>query len=551
MAFSFGRKTTRFLLIGIVLLFLLGFWYYRANIYSKEVLKLEILGPTEIGLAEEVEYIVKYKNNGNIRLEEPKLVFEYPSGSVILNQEGQEESQRLFLRQEKSLEDIYPGEERTFSFKTRLLGKEGEAKIVKATLSYRPKNLRARYESVTTFTTLIKNTPLTFQFDVPSKIDAGKEITFRLNYFSNVNYPLSNLTIKIEYPSGFEFKESQPKALAKNEWSLPLLNKADGGRITITGTLSGEVGETKIFKANLGVWQGEDFILLKEITAGAQIAQPLIFVSQKINDSPQYIANPGDYLHYEISFKNTGEEVLENLFLVIQLEKELFDLESLRSDFGQVQKEAGSIIWDSTTFPFLTFLPPMEEGKVEFWVRLKKDLPKNASFQTKISIGLAKYHFVNKINTQLILSQKGYFQESPFQNSGPFPPKVGQTTTYTISWRVQNFSNDVRNLKVKANLPDYVTLTGEFLPNDSKFAFDSSSREIVWEIGDLAASSFSPELFFQVRFTPLPNQKGQAPEIISSPKIIAQDVWTDQNLQFSASAIDTTLGGLTENGIVQ
>ncbi len=536
-----GRKLVRLFIILIALFFLLGFWYYRTNIYSKEVLKLEILGPAEAGLADQVEYIVKYKNNGRIALEDSKLIFEYPSSSLIIKEENQEASQGDYLRQEVAIENIYPGEEKTISFKGRLLGKEGEAKVAKAWLDYRPKNLRARYESDTTFTTLVKGVPLTFEFDLPSKIDPGKEISFRLNYFSNLNYPLSNLRVKIEYPSGFEFRESQPTALAKDEWDIPLLNKADGGRVNITGLLIGEVGETKIFRATLGVWQEEEFILLKEITRGVEIAQPLIFVSQKINDSPQYVANPGEYLHYEISFKNTGEGVLENLFLVVQLEKDLFDLDTLRADSGQIQKESGFIIWDQNALPFLKFLPSLEEGKIDFWGKLKTDLPKNTSLRTKISIGLAKQEFVNKINTKLILSQKGYFNQGPFRNSGPLPPKIGQITTYTVSWLVQNFSNDARNLKIKAILPSYVNLIGNFSPSEARFTFDSSSREIVWELGDLPSGALSPELFFQVSFVPLASQIGQAPDLISQARVLAEDVWTGQTLQSIAPGFDTTL----------
>ena len=536
-----GKKLTSFFIISAILLLLIGFWYYRSNIYSKDVLKLEILGPTEIGLAEEVEYIIRYKNNGNTRLQEARLIFEYPSSSIIIKEEGEGKSQQGFLRQERRIEDIYPGEEKTFNFKARLLGKEGEAKVAKAWLSYQPKNLRARYESATTFTTLIKGAPLIFNFDIPSKVDPGKESVFRVNYFSNLNYPLSDLRIKVEYPSGFEFRESQPKALAGNEWEILLLNKAEGGRINITGLLTGEVGETKIFRASLGIWQDEEFVLLKEITRGVEIAQPLIFITQKINDSPQYAANPGDYLHYEISFKNTGEEVLENLFLVVQLEKGLFDFDDLRVENGQIQKDAGSIIWDKTNLSSLNFLPPLEEGGVEFWVKLKNQLPKDASLRTKISIGLARQEFVNKINTQLTLSQKGYFNQGPFQNLGPLPPRVGENTTYTISWRVKNFSNDVRNLKIRAELPSWVSLTGEFSPLDARFTFDSSSREIVWEVGDLPSGNQSPELFFQIRFTPSSNQRGQTPELISQAGVTAQDVWTGQNLQFSAQGLDTTL----------
>src|SRR3990167_6595746 len=119
----------------------LGFWYYQRNVYSKDVLKLEILGPDEANASEEIEYAVKYKNNGNIRLEEPRLVFEYPEYSII--EDGRA------MRQELILDDIYPGQSDTIYFKGRLLGKPGDIKKAKVWLSYRPKNLKARYESET------------------------------------------------------------------------------------------------------------------------------------------------------------------------------------------------------------------------------------------------------------------------------------------------------------------------------------------------------------------------------------------------------------------
>ena len=545
------RKITIFVILLFLILLITCIWYYQKNIYSKEILKLEILGPTEAELAQEIEYIVKYKNNGNILLEEPKLIFEYPKNSLGTPELKEGGS----LRQERELPDIYPGEEKIIYFKTRLLGKENEAKVAKAWLSYRPKNLKPHYESATTFTTLIKSIPLTFEFDIPSKIDSGKESLFRLNYFSNLNYPLSNLRIKVEYPTGFEFRESQPKSLGNNEWEIPLLNRTEGGRIGISGVLSGEVGETKIFRANLGIWQEGEFILLKEIVRGIEIAQPSIFISQKINDSPQYIANPGDYLHYEIFFKNTGEKVLENLFLVVQLGREIFDFDTLQSGFGQAQKEAGLIIWDHTVFPSLRFLPAMEEGKVEFWIKVKEDLPQNPAIRTKISVGLAREEFINKINTKLSLFQKGYYNQGPFKNSGSLPPRVGQSTTYTISWQVKNSYNEVRNLKIKAILPAQIKLTGELLPKDARFTFDQISREIVWEVGDLLAGATSPEIFFQINFTPDFNQKGQTPELVSQVKIITEDTWTGQTIQFTAPTINTTLPDdptiTDEQGIVQ
>ena len=287
------RKFIIFLILLAAISGLVGFWNWQRNIYSKEILKLEILGKEEVAVAEEFEYIVKYKNNGTVRLEEPRLTFEYPKYSIL--EEGK--SLRQELGAKELGEAIYPGEEKTFHFKVRLLGKEGETRIAKAWLSYRPKNLKARYESATTFTTQIKSVPLTFEFDLPSKIESGKDLKFRLNYYSNIDYPLLNLRLVAEYPPGFEFLESAPPSLEKVEWELPLLNRAEGGRIEISGKIRGEVREQKLFKARLGIWQEGEFISLKEIAKGIEIIQPALWVFQQINGSPKYLANPGNLLH--------------------------------------------------------------------------------------------------------------------------------------------------------------------------------------------------------------------------------------------------------------
>jgi len=545
-------KLIKVIIILTIILGVAGFWYYQRNIYSKEILRVEILGPEEVEMAQEIEYIVKYKNNGNIRLEEPKLIFEYPKNSIVVGEEIRSENQEALPqeevspRQEKELEDIYPGQERTFHFKARLLGRENEAKIAKAWLSYKPKNLKTRYESATTFTTLIKSVPLTFEFDFPSKVEPGRKTLFRLNYFSNIDYPVSNLRVRIEYPAGFEFFESQPKSLGKTEWEIPLLNKAGGGRIEVSGILRGEVQESKIFRANLGIWQEGEFVLLKETTKGIEITRPSIFLSYQINNSPQYSACPGDYLYYEVFFKNTGEEALENLFLVVQLEGGVLDFDTLQAGAGQFQKDSNSIIWDHITVPQLRLLSSMEEGKVGFWVRVKDDFSlKNPQIKTKISLSEAKEEFITKINTKLVISQRGYFNEGAFKNYGPLPPRVGSTTTYIIFWQAKNFYNNVKNLKVKANLPLQVRLTGEISSKEAKFSFDSASREIVWEIGELTAgkgiSGPGPEISFQVALTPDSAQRREIPELISQVRIIGEDIWTGEKVEATADPVNASL----------
>lgn len=543
------RKFVLFIIILAIIVGIYGFYYYQRNIYSKDILKLEVLGPTEADLLKEITYTVKYKNNGNIRLEEPELVFEFPVNSIPVNGT----SLRIVKKADELGGAIYPGQEKTLTFTARLMGQEGEIKETKVTLSYRPKNLKARYESRTSFTTIIKKVALNFDFDLPAKIESGKEVKFRLNYFSNVDYPLSGLVVMIDYPAGFEFIDSIPKSLAKNEWEVGLINKAQGGRIEISGKLTGEVGEEKVFRAKIGSWKDGEFILLKEVARAIVMIRPALYITQQINNNPKFVASAGDLLHYEIFFKNIGEEYLTDMFLLVNLSGSAFDFITIQAPEGDFSRGENSIIWDWRKVRDLQILPPKAEGKVEFWVKLKDEweiksvADKNPQIKTTVFLNQVKEEFVNKVNSKVVLTQKGYFNDEAFGNSGPLPPEVGKTTTYTISWQIKNYYNDLKNVKVRAILPDSVNLTGKIFPEEQadKITFDSQSREIIWNIGELTAgqgiltSSF--DIYFQIAFLPGEKLRGQVPLLISAATITAQDSWTGESIESTGSSIDTSL----------
>lgn len=551
-------KLFPFLIFIVVVLIGAVLWYYQKNIYSKEALKLEILGPETCGGGEEVEYTLKYKNNGDVRLEEPELIFEYAEGSLPIDRD----SSRVVI----PLEDIYPGQEQILTFKARVFGREGETKTTKAILSYRPKSLRPFYESESTHSIRIEDVALTFVFDLPSKISSEKQADFSLNYFSSLDYPLSDLGIRIEYPSHFEFLSAKPSGIENNEWQINTLNKSEGGRIDISGAIYGDIGEQKIFKAQFGIWIKDKFIILKEITRGVEIVKPRLILDQRINGLSEYIATPGELLHYEIIFRNIGSEFFEKLFLVLELEGP-FDFEDLNLSNGRINVSDKSILWDWRDISELRFLGPGEEGRVEFWITLKEEREDGVSqgdesyLKNRVALSQIREEFVTKLNSKLEIVQKAYYEEEVFGNSGPIPPKVAEKTTYTIIWQAKNHYNDVNGVKVSAVLPIGVDLTSNIFPEEEKdnFTYDSVSREIVWQIGDLEAgagySSPQKSIAFQIEFEPIENQRGLVATLINEAKISGDDQFTEIGLESAGEVIDTTLPDddtvSEEQGIVQ
>ena len=542
------KKWIVFLIILMIIAGIVGFWYYQRDKYSKETLKLEILGPDQVKAAEEFEYIVKYKNNGNTKLENPQLTFECPEHALecALLDRKQSDAQKKSLRKTLSLSDIYPGQEESFHIRVRLLGQEGDSETAKAEMTYRPKGLKAVFSSTTTFTTKISSVPLTFNFDLPSRVEPGKKLRIDLNYFSNIDYPLSNLRIKIDYPLDFEFQGAKPEALEKDEWGIPILNGAEGGRIEVWGILNGEIKSQKIFRARIGLWKEGEFILLKEVTKGVEIAEPSIYISQQINDNPEYIASPGDFLHYQIFFKNIGEEPQTNLFLVVKLVGEGFDLQTIKAPTGEVA--GNSIIFDWRKNPSLKFLDAQEEGNCEFWINVKKKWDfsnpegQNPILKDEVQLSQIKEDFMTKVNSKLEISQSGSFSDKTFFNSGPLPPQVGKVTSYTIIWHVKNYYNNLNDVKVKAKLPSQVKYSGKISPPDysSKFSYDPVSQEVVWLVGDLKAGE-SQTCAFQVEFEPKSGRAGEKISkkfmVINTVKATGVDTWTEATIEGTSSAL--------------
>ncbi|HEX9722016.1 MAG TPA: hypothetical protein VGA53_02005 [Candidatus Paceibacterota bacterium] len=522
-----------------------GFWFWQQNPFSTGNVRLEIIAPEEVTMGEEITYVVKWKNVGEIEVGSAELVFEYPEGSLPTEDKS--------LRVSKIVDDINPGQEESVRFTARILGKENELKEAKAFLSYTPKNLSASFRSETSATSKISFVPLNFELDMPSRMEAGQRFAITLNYFSNVNYPLSNLRVQMEYPDGFEFESAIPSPLGDNEWDVGVLNRASGDRITVQGALRGGVEETKLFKATLGTYNEGKLTVLAEVTKAVQITKPQLFITQTVNASPQYAASVGDTLHYEIFFKNPSDRILENLFLIVTLDGRGFDLDSVKVDKGRFQKGDNSVVWEAKDNPKLRFLGRGEEGKVEFWINVKGEIEtfspqdKDLLLKDRVLLSDATEEFSLKVKSDLEVAQVGFFQDEVFGNQGTQPPQVGQRNTYTITWQATNRYADAQNAKVKAILPPGVELTGEIFPEDASLTYDSGSREVVWEIGDMAAGTgvFSElpaaSVAFQIAFTPTSVHRGKVAELIGQAHITGEDVFVDQLVSGTDDAIDTTL----------
>ena len=193
------------------------------------------------------------------------------------------------------------------------------------------------------------------------------------------------------------------------------------------------------------------------------------------------------------------------------------------------------MVWEARDVAKLRLLGQGEEGKVEFWVDVQSVQGKNLVVRDKVLLSEARAEFEVKVNSNLLIHQAAYFQDEVFGNTGHLPPTVGNKTTYTVIWKAENSSNEVKNAKVRATLPQGVELTGSLFPENASLTFDSQSREIVWSAGDLGSVAF------QIALSPNASQRGTPPQILGEAHITGDDAWTLQSLSSSDTPLDTTL----------
>jgi hypothetical protein len=112
-------------------------------------------------------------------------------------------------------------------------------------------------------------------------------------------------------------------------------------------------------------------------------------------------------------------------------------------------------------------------------------------------------------------------------------------------WAVTNGSNDVNNAQVVATLPSYIDWLGVTSPSTERISFDSTSRQITWNIGSVPAgagfSSSKREAYFQIGFTPSLTQVGGTQTLLSASALSGLDTFTSTSLADTAQNLTTRI----------
>ncbi|OGD34427.1 hypothetical protein A2988_02795 [Candidatus Azambacteria bacterium RIFCSPLOWO2_01_FULL_46_25] len=544
-------------------------YYSSGNTFDKKNVNVDIAGPEIISAGDQASFSVTYRNNTKLNLKDAEVLFVWPDKTILENQAAQ-----TSLKEKAEFGLIVPHQEKNAIFKGRIFGSPGEEKEIKAVFRYAPEGFNSLFEETKTIKVKIAAAPLALAINAPAQVVSGKDVDIALEYQNQSDAYFPNMAIKITYPAGFALVAANPPpTLANNAvWQLGTVRERSSGVIKLKGNFSGAQGEPKPLYVELGSSEKEDeFIVYATASSATTIASSALFVFQTVNNSRDFVANPGTILQYKIRYKNTTDTQIPNAVILANIDSALVDMKSLNIQWGAFDSRTNSLIWNGRSVPALQVLDPKEEGEVSFSLNAKPSfLPKNFSDKNlaiassvKITSSLGPENpqglpidgedqLSVKINTQFSFNGQAYYLGGPLSNGGPIPPKVGQKTTYAISWQLSNTTNDVDDIEATAVLPPDIEWTGAVFPQDAPITFDKVTGTVTWKPSKVFAGTgvLLPveRVDFQVSFTPSFMHVGQPVNLVSGALLTATDMFTGTVMERQVPVVTSSLLNTLKSG---
>ncbi len=556
--------------IGVVVFLALaagGLYFYKSWFgFSESKIIFSIAAPNSINSGDTVTYTFSVINNNRVNLTGAYIELTLPSGAISATGNAVHSAYtQISVGNVGSLSEV----QKTYALK--LVGAQNSSADLKARLVYYADGVSIPLQKQADKNITIASVPVNFNFKIANQVLSGKSFSFTVNYQNNSQLPFSAARIVIDYPQGFVFANADPAPTASNNvWDIGNLAVQAGGSLQISGILSGNTGDTKKFTVSFEVPSSGStttYSVYAQSVTAVQISQSPLLLTQTVNGDTAAITTPGAMLHYVLSYKNDYNVAINNVTITAELNGTMFDVASLQTN-GIYNASNNTIIWTGTEDANLQSLAPGETGQEQFTIKVKGQYPlysqdnKNLTLAVNSTIasdnvpsylGVDKIaqsanELIVKLSTQTSFTEKGYYFDNAarLSNTGPVPPRVGQTTTYTIHWLITNSSNDVHNAKVTAYLMPGVSWTGKTINNfGGAITYNSTTGEVMWNIGTIPASTGyslpAYEAVFQVSITPAINQVGSAMNLVSAAQFSGTDAFTNQNISLPGSALDTTL----------
>lgn len=514
--------------------------------------------PPAIASGESVLIKATVKNTNPVNLPFAELTVTFPTGTRDALDISRELQYKTI-----SLGPLKPGEKKELSFEGVLFGTEGEEKEIKLRVEFRPESSNAIVIKEETYPVIITSAPLAVTLSAPEEVAPGESFSTTITVQTNSEESVPNAVLLLEYPFGYSVRDANPTAdIGNNVWNLGTLKPGEKETITITGDVVGSSGDERFIHAYVGtdLSAGGDALGLVYMEQSAKVSlvdsQLAVSLSLDGDASESLVANAGDDMTGRFTWKNNLDSQIFDAVISITLSGDAFDESRISAGRGFYNAGTKTITFNKETNSELATLDPDERGTVTFTLPIKSvealGNSRNPSLAivgtiTGREVGSGAPSLVsNKVDrdisvaSALSLSTSLTRTTGPFTNVGPWPPRAGELSTYTLTFIAGNTTNTVANAAVRFTVPSYVTLTGAQSPTSASIIHDERTGEVSWNIGEIAAGS-SKSVALQVGLTPQSSQAGDVLQVVGQQILEGFDRFTQTTVQTIGGAKTTAI----------
>ena len=516
--------------------------------------------PEQIPAGGEVVYKVRVENQDTKTLAAGQLEVVFPDGATYLQSTPPAQNSTGTLY---GVPELVSSQNAVLFVKVKLLGGVGDTKTFTAKYHYRFSGVSSEFEKTATASSQLNASDVGIEWDGPVSTNNAQLAIYTLHYRNSSNKDIGGARISVTYPEGFSLASSIPPAdVSGNVWSLGKLAAGGEGKITIQGTYSGSTGgEIKNMKADFSVLGNSGAYFTQGSSSFATTISSVPLLVQIVSDGGGVsVLKPGDRPTFQVNYVNNSTLPASSVNVSVTIDSKAVDSGSLSSDGGIVA--GNTITWNASSNTTLENVVPNGKGSFRFSFAIKnppvKDNSKN--LEIKISSKITAQEYTSPFPGSALnikIATVGTFSSGVQHVSGPIPPKVGATTSYAISLKLKNTTNDITDGIVTAFLPldpgsfDKASIA----PKDSaSVVFDPATSKLTWKVGNIpsGSGSFIPErvLTFRVNLTPVASQNGKPVTLLKTLTFSGLDAFTGQQINLTADSLSTQDDGDGTGGIV-
>lgn len=543
---------TKFLIRAIIVLAVLsfvswaGFFLFANGLFEEdETLNVKIETQDEIKSGEETTFVIRYENNGNVPIASINLKLNLPTNFHLTSAipPATEETQW-------TIGSLTAGSDGAITIKGVFLSEIPSTQRIQALFTYKPANFSSDFQEIENKTIEIEKSAVEMTMAGPDKALAGDSVTYTLNIRHTGKEPVYNLRLIPVFPSDFSLSSSKPE-LPKDQTYFEIASLEPGKLMEVswTGAFTSSASGEMPVAARLGFMDEENFFEQTKTEVKTDVLGGAVSFHLIINGSDKnQTIETGQTLRGSIDFKNPGTESVEGITFVMKIDSSAeAPIDWSKAILFDGKRDGTTVNWDKKTTPALSKLEPGKNSVIDFTLPIVSSLSSKHADQFTISLlmnvekvgsttssrTIEATPIVVSVNTNLRITSEAKY------SSGELPPKAGKTTTYRIFWNLSNSLHELENVEVSTILPQDVSWKENSTNDTGTLVFNSTTRQVRWQIPKLTTDVKNTKSWFDVSITPTQTDVGKSVKLANQTTLEAVDSVTKSEVNTSLPVLTT------------